>query len=359
MKKIRLLVLCGGKSAEHKISLVSTWNLLNSLSNDEFEIRLITIDEEGNWFLQKNDLFLKQEANPNTISIQDKNEQILLCPGNSNRKFYNLSENQFLDRPDVIFPLLHGPNGEDGRLQGALDLLQIPYIGSGVLGSAICMDKVVAKNLFVQSGIPTSQFISFRRSEKERFSFEIVKQEVGLPMFVKPANLGSSVGINKVRNEDEYYKAIDEAFKYDSKILIEEFIEGIEVECAVLGNEELIVSKPGTYVHTEDFFDYETKYLDKTVVEMQIPVASLSASQHEELSALSAKAYKALNCEGFARVDTFVTPDGRFLVNEINSIPGFTQHSMYPILMEKTGIPYNELVKKMVKLAIERFNENQ
>ena len=355
MKQLRLLVLCGGKSAEHSISLVSTWNLLNTLDAKQFDVTLIAIDKEGNWFLQDADDFLQQEPSPKTITIKDTTRPVLVKPGNTDEIFYNLKTNQFLKPIDVVYALLHGPNGEDGSMQGCLKQLQIPYIGSGVLGSAICMDKGVAKQLLQQNNIPTSQFLSFYKGDL--VEYDSVVGKLGLPLFVKPANMGSSVGISKVENKDEFNAAIEEAFTFDTKIVIEEFVDGIEVECAILGNEQLEVSRPGTYVHSDEFFDFDTKYLKGNEVKMQIPAQALNEEQMAEVMELSKKAFTVLHCTGYARVDTFFTKNGDFLVNEINTIPGFTQNSMYPVLMENSGYTYNELVKRMCLLAIEKFSK--
>lgn len=352
MKKISLLVLCGGQSAEHQISLVSTWNLLNTLDSNKFDCQLIAIDKEGNWHYQSIENFLKQEPHPQTIKIPNKGDSIYLLTGNQTNKFYRIKENSFLPEVDVVFPLLHGPNGEDGTMQGLLEQLQIPYVGCNVIGSAVCMDKDIAKRLMKEAGVPTSNYIAFTKPEKDLFSFEDVKEQLGLPLFVKPANMGSSVGINKVNTNEEFQAAIHEAFLFDTKIIIEEFVDGVEVECAVLGNNQVLVSQPGTYVHSDDFFDFDTKYLKNNEVAMQIPAQFLTAKQCEELRELSKKAYKALCCMGLSRVDTFVTSDGRYFVNEINTMPGFTQSSMYPVLMEKSGVPYNDLVVKLCQQAM-------
>ena len=355
MKKIRLLVLCGGQSAEHEISLVSAWNLLSTLPLSKFSVQLICIDKKGNWLLQSVTDFLQQQPHPTTISIPGTTQPLLVQPGNSNQSVFNLQANEFLPEFDVIFPLLHGPNGEDGSIQGLLRHIQKPFIGSSVLGSAICMDKVIAKQLFLQNKIPTSAFEVVHKNEK--FDSNTIATRLGYPLFVKPANLGSSVGIRKAENEKELNEAIKNAFTYDKKVIVEEFVDGQEVECAVLGNEDLLVSEPGTYIHGDEFFDYDTKYLKNDEISMQIPAKILSEKQRSEVKELSKKAYNVLQCSGFARVDTFITKDGRFLVNEINTIPGFTQNSMYPVLMERSGIPYSDLVERMCELAIQQFKE--
>lgn len=356
MKPISLLVLAGGRSAEHSISLVSAWNLCNKLKGTAISVDLITIDKQGNWYHQEIDRFLDQTATADAIHFGDASRPIMLRPGNDAEKLYDINAQQYLHAHDVVFPLLHGPNGEDGSMQGLLRHLQLPFIGPEVLGSALCMDKQVAKQLMQQAGIPTSAFVTLL--DPQQMTYDEVKDKVGLPMFVKPANMGSSVGINKVHNDEEFLAAVKEAFLYDSKIIIEEFVDGIEVECAVLGNDDLVVSVPGTYVHSDEFFDFDTKYLKGDEVKMQIPAKLLTEAEQQFVMELSLRAYKTLACEGLARVDTFFTKDRRFLVNEINTLPGFTQHSMYPVLMEQTGIPYDELVYRLCQLAIERMHKS-
>lgn len=353
MNQIRLLILCGGRSAEHAISLISGWNVCNSLKNSKnIRLHLITISKEGNWFLQDISAFLNQNPNPDTIDFGSKDAPILLQAGNTKDKFFKIHDDTFMDEVDVVFPLLHGPNGEDGKVQGLLEMMQIPYIGPGVLSSAQCMDKVVAKTLMTQANIPTSDFMSF--TIDDTISFDKVKERLGLPLFVKPANMGSSVGVSKVKDEHGFSEAIKTAFEFDQKIIIEEFVDGIEVECAVLGNDKPIVSQAGTYFHQDDFFDYDTKYKKNDEVVVQIPAERLTEDQQQQVQDLSLKAYKILGCEGLARVDTFYTNSGHFLVNEINTLPGFTQSSMYPILMEKRGVPYEELIQRLCDLAINR-----
>jgi len=353
MNPIRLLLLCGGRSAEHEISLISGWNVCNKLEpSTEFSITLLTIDKNGDWYLQEVSSFLKQKPHAQSIHF-GKNEHPILCkPGGDKQKFYDSFSKKYLPEFDVVFPLIHGPNGEDGSVQGLLEHLQLPYIGPGVLGSALCMDKVVAKQLMMAAEIPTSDFVVAIKGRE--ISFKDVEEKLGLPVFIKPANMGSSVGVSKVNNEDEFQTGLTEAFLHDSKVIIEAFVDGIEVECAVLGNEKIQVSRAGTYSHSDEFFDFDTKYI-KDDVTMEIPAKTLTETEQNTVQELSKKAYETLNCSGLARVDTFFTTDRKFMVNEINTIPGFTQHSMYPILMEDRGLPYIDLLKKLCELAIAKY----
>ncbi len=354
MGNTKLLVLCGGRSPEHQISLISAWNVCNKLQSTNIDLTLITINKNGQWFLQDIDQFLEQKPDATSIHFGSDATPVYLNLGSKASPFYLPETNSYLRGIDVVFPLLHGPNGEDGSIQGVLRNLQLPFIGPDVLGSAVCMDKVVAKQLMIQNQIPTSAFVVVSREQQNRTYGDIVN-DLGLPLFIKPANLGSSVGISKVRNEEEFNLALEVAFQFDQKVIIEEFIEGIEVECAVLGNDELVVSPPGTYSHTVDFFDYDTKYINTADVVKEIPASQLTEAEQKEVMALSLKAYEACCCIGLARVDTFFTKDREFFVNEINTLPGFTQQSMYPMLMEYSGIAYNELIERLCNLARAHF----
>jgi D-alanine-D-alanine ligase len=256
---------------------------------------------------------------------------------------------------DVVFPVMHGTFGEDGTIQGLFKIFNVPFVGPNVLGSAICMDKDVAKRLLRDAGIPTAKFLVFREDQKKEISFEKIKKELGFPFFVKPANLGSSIGISKVKNENDFSLAIKEAFLYDSKIIIEENISGKEIECSVLGNENPLVSVLGEIIPAHEFYSYDAKYLDANGAKMAIP-AKIPLPVAKKIQALAKKTFQTLCCEGMGRVDFFLTKDNQIFVNEINTIPGFTSISMYPKLWEKTGIPYSQLIDTLIDLAIKRHN---
>jgi D-alanine-D-alanine ligase len=252
---------------------------------------------------------------------------------------------------DVVFPVLHGPFGEDGTVQGLLKLANLPFVGAGVLGSAVGMDKDVMKRLLRDAEIPVGKFLVFQRGDT--LSYGKIKKQLGLPLFVKPANLGSSVGISKVSKKREFRAAIDEAFRYDNKVIIEEYIDGREIECSVLGNDEPAASLPGEIVVRHDFYSYDAKYIDDQGARLEIP-AKLSRSVIRKIRKIAVRAYKALCCEGMARVDFFVQANGRVLVNEINTIPGFTKISMYPKMWEASGLSYPRLIDRLIRLALER-----
>jgi len=257
---------------------------------------------------------------------------------------------------DVAFPVLHGPYGEDGTIQGLFKLANVPFVGASVAGSAVGMDKDVTKRLLRDAGIPTGMFLVFHKNEKGSISFRDVKKKLGMPMFVKPANLGSSVGVFKVHNEDEFKKAIRKAFLYDTKILIEEYIKGREMECAVLGNEVMQASVPGEIRPKHEFYSYEAKYLDENGAALDIP-AKVSSALIKKIQDLSKKTCQILCCEGMARVDFFLTQKNELYVNEINTLPGFTSISMYPKLWEASGISNEKLVDFLIKLALDRFEK--
>jgi len=347
-KKIRVAVLFGGKSAEHEVSIQSAKNVVHSLDKNKYEPVLIGIDKKGIWH-QLHESYLLDSTFTHQKSLKDGDEvSLVIKDGNSMVLSSGAAD---FENIDVVFPVLHGPFGEDGTVQGALQLMNIPYVGSGVLGSAVGMDKDVAKRLLRDAGIPISKFLVFRKGEKMAFS--AIEKELGVPFFIKPANLGSSIGVNKVHNEKEFKNAIAEAFLYDTKIIIEAYIKGREIEVSVLGNDDLHVSLPGEILPHHDFYDYEAKYLDDQGAGLEVP-AKLSEEEIPKIQELAKKVFQTLCLSGMARIDGFLTEDGTFYVNEANTIPGFTNISMYPKLWEASGISYPELVDKLIQLALEK-----
>jgi D-alanine-D-alanine ligase len=261
------------------------------------------------------------------------------------------------DKIDVIFPILHGPFGEDGTVQGLLKLADIPFVGAGVLGSAVGMDKDVMKRLLRDGGIPMGKFMVLRSHETPPVFGRIV-EELGLPFFVKPANMGSSVGVSKIHHEGEYLEGVKTAFTYDRKIILEEYIRGRELECSVLGNEEPVASAPGEIIASHEFYSYDAKYLDERGARLEIP-ARVPEAIAGKIRELAVKTFKTLECEGLARVDFFLEGGccGRLLVNEINTMPGFTKISMYPKLWEASGIAYRDLIDRLLEFAILRYKK--
>lgn len=353
--KLTVAILFGGKSAEHEVSLQSAKNVYAYIDKKKFTPILIGISKNGEWLLENDSQFLLNEKNPKLIALNKTGESVALIP-QSNGAITNLSNPLVKKSIDVVFPVLHGPFGEDGTVQGLLKLANIPFVGPSVLGSAVGMDKDVMKRLLRDAGIPIADFIVLKKGESQ--SFTDVTKKLGLPLFIKPANLGSSVGVSKVTNEKEYTKAIEEAFLFDRKIIIEEFVDGREIECAVLGNDHPQASIPGEVTSTHDFYSYEAKYIDENGATVMIP-ASITDKEKKKIQEMAIKTFTTLCCEGLGRVDSFLTKNGKVLVNEINTIPGFTAISMYPKLWQASGISYTDLITKLIELAVSRFNEEK
>jgi D-alanine-D-alanine ligase len=356
--KTRIGIVFGGRSAEHEVSIQSAKNIIDAIDASKYEIVLLGIDRNGRWYLNERSLPLLEagKALPNLRT--EGAREVAIAPRGDSTQIVDLAANRTIGTLDVVFPVLHGPYGEDGTVQGLCKLANIPCVGAGVLGSAVGMDKDVMKRLLRDAGVPIPRFLALNRDAGGTVSFKTAVKELGLPLFVKPANCGSSVGVSKVRSEAEYAKAMENAFRYDTKILLEEGIDGREIECAVLGNSDPVASVPGEILPTHDFYDYEAKYIDEHGAGLEIP-ARLEPAVTEEVRRLAVRAFTVLCCEGMARVDMFLKKDGTVLVNEINTIPGFTRISMYPKLWEASGVPYPQLIDRLIKLAQERFRTEQ
>ncbi len=350
-RKIRVAILFGGKSAEHEVSLRSAKNVAAALDPRKYDVVAIGIEKSGRW-LPANASQRKLLGTPQRLTMNE-NEALAILPEGTGRLL--VGETVSPTAIDVVFPVLHGPFGEDGTVQGLLKLANVPFVGPSVLGSAAAMDKDVTKRLLRDAGIPIGKFLAATKTDP--VSFKNAKKKLGLPLFIKPANLGSSVGVYKVRNEAEYKKAIGNALKFDTKVLIEEFIKGREVECAVLGNEKPVASICGEVIPHHEFYSYEAKYLDENGAGLEIP-AKLPKAIEKKTQELAIKTFKVLACEGMGRVDFFLKANGEVLVNEINTIPGFTSISMYPKLWEASGIPPKKLVDMLIALAITRFKRD-
>lgn len=351
-KKIRIAIIFGGKSAEHEVSIQSAKNVYNALDKDKYDPVLIGIDKQGDWHrLPEVDLLSASVRD----SLTDKGERVAIIATEGAAGLTSDSTQNESETIDVVFPVLHGTYGEDGSMQGLLKLANVPFVGSGVLGSAIAMDKDVTKRLLQAAGLPVCKFLVFNKAED--ISFEKVKKTLGIPCFVKPANLGSSVGIAKVKNKEELAAAVTDAFRYDTKILIEEFIQCREIECSVLGNDKPVASVPGEVIPKREFYDYEAKYTDNGM-ELQVP-PQLSAKKIKEIQQLAIKAFKALCLEGMARVDFFLTKEEKVYISEANTIPGFTNMSVYPTLWGASGISYKDLIDKLIQLAIEKYEQQK
>lgn len=351
--KIRVGVLFGGQSAEHEISILSARNVVAALDREKFAPVLIGIDKQGRWLTQSEAALLESARDPRLVKINESQplaKSLLPMPSNSTGES---AQAPF----DVVFPVLHGPKGEDGALQGLLELADMPYVGAGVLGSAVGMDKDVMKRLLKQARIPVARFETFRSDDFNRNPAATCRKAaaLGFPLFVKPANLGSSVGIRKARTRKELRAALAHAFEFDLKALVEEAIQGREIECSVLGDADPVASVAGEIIveHQDGFYSYDAKYVDEKGAALEIP-AKVDRATLKRIQTLAIQTFKTLECSGLARVDFFLTKRGRLLVNEINTLPGFTAISMYPKLWEASGLSQTELLTKLIEIAVAR-----
>jgi len=320
VSRLRVAVICGGRSGEHEISLRSAESVIAAMDSDRYEVRRILITKEGRW--QPGPILPEPGANPGI---------------------------------DVVFPVLHGTFGEDGTIQGLLELAALPYVGAGVLASSVSMDKEVMKRLCMERGLPVTEYLVARRGQFRR---EDICGRMPYPLFVKPANLGSSVGISKVKACEDLSAALEIAAQYDRKILVERAIEGREFECSVMGNDEPMAAVPCEILPSREFYDYEDKYL-LNQAQTVLP-ADLTEEQMREMRRLAVACYQAVECEGMARVDFLrETATGNLYINEINTVPGFTSISMFPKMWEAAGIPYPKLIDRLIELALERHRERQ
>lgn len=377
MKKLRVCVIFGGRSGEHEVSIVSATSVMQALDQSKYEVIPVGITKSGRWIAGEKSVQLLKSGIDNTpfyaMLPADPNEQRLL-PATAQVPAANELE-KIDEKFDVVFPVLHGPYGEDGTVQGLLELANLPYVGAGVLGSAVCMDKIVQKVLCLQAGVPVVKFLWLRYEDWQRNRAEPqavlanqqqlcgltqkamlakIEAELGFPVFVKPANLGSSLGISKAHNHEELIHGIEDAAQYDHKILLEAAAPNArEIEISVLGNTQPKASVPGEIVPSNEFYDYDAKYVDGAST-LIIP-AELSPALVEKIQTMAIRGFLACNCEGMARVDFLLSREtGELFLNELNTIPGFTQISMYPKLWEASGMSYSQLLDELIQLAIER-----
>lgn len=357
--KQRIAIVFGGKSGEHEVSLVSAMCVYAALDKNKYDVTLIGIDKTGRWTLPDAAWLLAQRDRPREIHLQQSLVNVALLPARAQLSFQTAAGAAL--PIDVVFPVLHGTNGEDGTIQGFLELAGLPYVGCGVLGSALCMDKDMAKRVLRAAGIPVVPYLAVRKvqwvSRAERIMIE-AEQLFGYPYFVKPANAGSSVGVHKIKSAQHAREQISDAFQYDAKVLIEQAIDARELEVAVLGNDEPRASVVGEVIPHHEFYSYEAKYLDSGGADLAIPARDLSEAQVREIQELAVQAFLALECSGMARVDFFVDRrSGQFYLNELNTIPGFTPTSMYPKMWAASGVDYAELIDQLVELALAKASE--
>jgi D-alanine-D-alanine ligase len=355
-EKVRVALLFGGQSAEHEISILSARNVLAALDRSRFEPILIGIDKAGRWLAQDPQKLLASEGDPRLVRVQPGLPvQLAASPAAP-------TQNPTVGQIDVVFPIMHGTLGEDGAIQGLLEVAGIPYVGAGVLGSAIGMDKDVMKRLLREAGIPVTRFLTVRDRDFLADPGKTCRSigALGFPLFTKPANAGSSVGVRKVAGAADLPEAVRYALQFDRKILAEAAVSGREIELAVLGGEPPSVSVAGEIIvqHSDGFYSYDAKYLDEHGAKLVAP-ARISADELARAQELALRAFQVLECEGMARVDLFLRPDGELLVNEINTIPGFTAISMYPRLWSVSGVSPTELVTRLIELALQRGRKSR
>ena len=359
---VNIGIICGGRSGEHEVSLQSALGIYHALDRSRFNPLLLVIGPDGIWHAGTAEALIDYPTDPARIRLRQNADAVLLRNDGDEGVLVRQDTNDEVARVSVVFPIVHGTDGEDGALQGMLRILGLPTVGSGVLGSAIGMDKPVMKRLLKDAGLPTARWTVIREPENGAARFAELEQVWGLPLFVKPAALGSSVGISRVAQQAEFAPALEEAFRYDRRVIVEEAIAGREIECSVLGNPVPsrwpprasvpgeIVPKPG------GFYSYAAKYLDPEGAALVAP-AELDAETMGRVQELALAVFDTLEAEGMARVDLFLRADGGLVVNEINTLPGFTPISMYPRLWELSGLSYSELLSRLVDLALERYDQ--
>jgi len=357
MKK-NIAVIFGGQSSEHEVSRFSAESVLRNIDKEKYDVKMIGITKDGRWLSYDGPIGLIGTGEWQQLAEgENKPQQILLSAGSAIMDSENNSR-----KIDVVFPVLHGLNGEDGTIQGLLEMAGIPYVGCGVLSSALCMDKAYAKIVFEKEGIPQGKYLVFSRKQIYKDIDAVIRQVEGTltyPCFIKPSNAGSSVGVSKARDRKELSDALEIAARYDIRILAEEYINGREAECAVLGNDEPEASVVGEVVPCNEFYDYDAKYMSGDESRIIIP-ADLPGHVVDKIRDYAVRAFKALDCSGLARVDFFVDKaTNEVYINEINTMPGFTQISMYSKLWAASGVPYIELIDRLITLAIERFNDSR
>ena len=349
--RIKVAILFGGRSPEHNISLLSAQNVYQSLDKTQFEPILIGIDKSGVWHLNDNDMQIAQGDNASQISMSNLSNPVLISQNTDKQGVVSALNQRKLSDIDVLFPVLHGAYGEDGSVQGLAKLADLPCVGCGILGSAIGMDKEIMKHVLRSNDIAVAKWVTVRQHNAS-IDYNETIEKLGQELFIKPANLGSSVGVSYSNDKASFEQGLSAALKYDPKVIIEEKIVGREIECAVLGNHSPQASIPGEIVPKHDFYSFESKYLDEKGAELLIP-APLSEEEVQRVKDMALNTYVALECRGMTRVDMFLTASGQLIINEVNTIPGFTNISMYPKLWEASGLTQSQLMTRLIQLAIQ------
>lgn len=354
--KLKLTVLCGGQSTEHEISIISATNVVSALNKNRYSVNVIYITREGEWYLIMDiDAFLQK--GPEHLYKAGMVKEILIPLGRRHQAWIEFENPQKKHPVDCVFPVLHGMLGEDGALQGLLEMMNVPYVGAGVQGSVICMEKHLTKQILNSAGLPTAKWLLVDNDSEKKLIYQQMAEYLGEVFFIKPVSLGSSIGICKVKNERDYERAIQDAFQYDDQVIAEAYIPGREIECSVLGNDKPVASLPGEVVTRHDFYSYEAKYLDPEGAELITP-AVLSETVIKKIQSLAVKAFDVCQCKGMVRVDFFVEGE-EVTINELNTLPGFTNISLYPKNWEASGLDYSRLLDNLVDLALQRFRKQQ
>ena len=357
-QKVKVGIVFGGRSAEHQVSLQSAKSIIDAIDRTRYEPVLIGITEQGQWLLNDATDFLLNATDPKTIELNRQGQPVTLAAGDQRGSVIPTTQSPITAQVDVLFPVLHGPYGEDGSIQGLARLANLPCVGSGILGSAVGMDKDIAKRLLIHAGLNVADYEVIRNGQLTEALIERIETRLQYPVFVKPANMGSSIGVSKASDRDGLIRAVAEAAQFDHKILVEAQIVGREIECAVLGNDQPEASVCGEIAanQTHAFYDYDAKYIDADGAVLSIP-AAISEDASERIRDISKQVFTTLECRGLTRVDVFLTDAGEVVINEVNTIPGFTKISMYPKLWEHSGLPYPKLIDRLIQLAIDDFRE--
>lgn len=357
MTKLRVGIVFGGKSAEHEVSLQSAKNIVDAIDKSEYDVVLLGIDKRGEWHINDASGYLHNADDPARIALNHSENSVALIPGQAANQLIETRSAHPLSQIDVIFPIVHGTLGEDGSLQGLLKMANLPFVGSGVLASAVSMDKDVAKRLLRDAGLNVAPFVTLTRANRQQANWHEITGKLGVPLFVKPANQGSSVGVSKVTDAGQFEAAVNLAFSFDNKVVIESGIVGREIECAVLGNDFPEASTCGEIVVNSEFYSYDTKYIDDKAAQVVVP-ANLSPDVNDKIRQIAISAYQTLECSGMARVDVFLTAENDVIINEINTLPGFTNISMYPKLWQASGLDYTALISRLIELALEKHQQD-
>lgn len=352
-KKIKLALVMGGVSGEHEVSLVSAWNIWSGLDKKKYEVGVVAIDKNGEWYFSKGKNIWINPVNVKNVKINSEVVKTAAVRKDGKAVLIDLKNGKNLFQVDIFFPITHGTFGEDGCLQGLFEMLGAAYVGPGVLGSAVGMDKDFAKRLLSAADVLNAEGYVLKSNRINPSDIDEIAKDLGFPVFVKPASLGSSVGVSKAKDKKQLLSAIKNAFKYDVKVIVEKAINGREIECSVMGNEKPIVSVPGEIKLKSEFYSYDAKYISENDA-APVPRAELSEKQKRKVQETAMYVYDVLGCEGMARVDFFLTEKDELYVNEINTLPGFTSVSMFPKMFAESGIGYTDLLDRLVGYAIER-----